>query len=64
MKNIMYLWTKIKYDTGIYGTSIYEWKHMEDYKKMWHFDLKWKKNHNGYIPKQLNFFNKYITYEL
>ena len=24
MKNIMYLWTKIKYYTGIYGTSIYE----------------------------------------
>ena len=29
----MYLWTKIKYDTGIYGTSIYEGKNMVDYKK-------------------------------
>ena len=54
----MYLWTKIKYYTGIYGTSIYEGKNMVDYKKLLHFDLKWKNKPKGLYTKTIEFFKQ------
>ena len=50
------MWTKLRYYTENYGTSIYEEKHMVDYQKLRNFDLQWKKTmeiYQKYIFKQI-----------